>query len=227
MTRLLLVRHGQTPSNVAGLLDTDGFGPGLTPLGVEQAEAVAQVLGRELITAVYASSQRRAQETAAPLAEIRGLPVVVDDGLREVSAGGWVMSRDEQAVRGYLDVVHAWMRGDLDREMPIGPDGARSSGSAFLARYDEAVARATDGAVAGDIVAMVSHGAAIRTWATLRGMNVDADFGARNPLPNTGVVALDADPAGGWMIDTWLGEPVGGPALDDPAGEGPAGEPAP
>ena len=31
--RLLLIRHGQTPSNVLGLLDTAVPGPGLTDLG--------------------------------------------------------------------------------------------------------------------------------------------------------------------------------------------------
>ena len=38
--RLLLVRHGQTPSNVAGLLDTALPGPGLTALGTRQAAAI-------------------------------------------------------------------------------------------------------------------------------------------------------------------------------------------
>ncbi|GAA2018865.1 histidine phosphatase family protein [Nakamurella flavida] len=221
MTRLLLIRHGQTPGNVAGQLDTEVPGPPLTELGVEQAEAVAEVLGRELITSLHASSQLRAQQTAAPLARVHGLPVLVDDDLREVSAGDWVMRSDDEAVQGYLDVLHTWMTGDHERRMPGGP-----SGTEFLARYDAAVRRVTAGTAPGDTVAVVSHGAAIRVWATVRGLNVDADFGIRNRLPNTGVVALEADPAGGWMIDTWLGQPLGGPAVDDPDGEGPAGEPS-
>ncbi|MCM1975585.1 histidine phosphatase family protein, partial [Streptomyces sp. G1] len=35
--RLLLVRHGQTPTNVDYLLDTAVPGPGLTELGLAQA----------------------------------------------------------------------------------------------------------------------------------------------------------------------------------------------
>ena len=38
--RLTLVRHGQTPSNVLGLLDTAPPGPGLTDLGQLQAASV-------------------------------------------------------------------------------------------------------------------------------------------------------------------------------------------
>ncbi len=36
--RLLLLRHGQTPSNVGGLLDTAYPGPGL-PMGMMQSRA--------------------------------------------------------------------------------------------------------------------------------------------------------------------------------------------
>ena len=45
--RLLLIRHGQTPSNVLGALDTLVPGPGLTPLGLEQAAAIPDALAGE------------------------------------------------------------------------------------------------------------------------------------------------------------------------------------
>ena len=47
--RLILVRHGQTSSNVAGLLDTDEPGAGLTGVGLEQAAALADALRDESI----------------------------------------------------------------------------------------------------------------------------------------------------------------------------------
>ncbi|HEY1158028.1 MAG TPA: phosphoglycerate mutase family protein, partial [Arthrobacter sp.] len=42
--KLLLIRHGETPGNVLGQLDTDHPGPGLTELGERQAEAMARAL---------------------------------------------------------------------------------------------------------------------------------------------------------------------------------------
>ena len=39
--RLILVRHGQTPSNIERLLDTGAPGPGLTELGLAQSGARA------------------------------------------------------------------------------------------------------------------------------------------------------------------------------------------
>jgi len=54
--KLWLIRHGQTPSNVLGLLDTAVPGPGLTDLGVEQAAAIPGALHDQSLTAVFASS---------------------------------------------------------------------------------------------------------------------------------------------------------------------------
>jgi probable phosphoglycerate mutase len=78
---LLLVRHAE-PTRVEG-----GTGvranPGLTERGREQAERLADWLAQEHIDAVVASPQRRARETAAPIAAAHGLAVAVVDGLVE------------------------------------------------------------------------------------------------------------------------------------------------
>jgi broad specificity phosphatase PhoE len=47
--------------------------PGLTPQGQACAQQLARFLGNQDIRAVYASTTRRAQETAAPLAAARSL----------------------------------------------------------------------------------------------------------------------------------------------------------
>ena len=72
--RVLLIRHGQTPANVAGSLDTTLPGPGLTDLGLAQADAIPEAVGGEEIGAVFASRALRAQLTATPLAQSLGLP---------------------------------------------------------------------------------------------------------------------------------------------------------
>ena len=43
--RLILILHGQTTSNVDGLLDTDEPGAGLTGLGFVQAAGLPDALG--------------------------------------------------------------------------------------------------------------------------------------------------------------------------------------
>ncbi len=78
---LLWVRHAE-PERVA-----PGTGvpanPALTPRGREQAQRLADWLACESIDAVVTSPQRRAQETAAPIAAAHSLTARVVDGLVE------------------------------------------------------------------------------------------------------------------------------------------------
>ncbi|MET9502100.1 histidine phosphatase family protein [Streptomyces sp. NPDC006622] len=212
--RLLLVRHGETPTNVARLLDTAVPGPGLTALGERQAAALPEALADEDIDALYASTLVRTRLTAAPLAAARGLDVLVRDGIREISAGDLeLLPGESREGERYMRTVFAWAAGDLALRMPGG-----ESGTEFLERYDAVVAEAA--ASGARTVALVSHGAAIRTWTVARALNVDVPFAAAHRLANTGVIVLDGSPSDGFKALTWAGATVA------PAGEGgPAGEP--
>lgn len=220
--RLLLVRHGQTPSNIGHFLDTDVPGPGLTELGLEQAASLPEALGGEPIDGIFASNLTRTQLTAAPLAAALGLPVQIRDGLREVSAGELEMRNDRDSIITYLKTVYRWVSGDTGLRMPGGPDGA-----ATLARFDAVVRELADAGLKAP--AIFSHGAIIRAWATARAENVGPDFIVQNALSNTGVAVMEAEelPDGGlgpWQLLTWMGEPVGGEDLLDFGEDGPAAE---
>ncbi|MBD0841618.1 MULTISPECIES: histidine phosphatase family protein [unclassified Streptomyces] len=212
--RLILVRHGQTPTNVDSLLDTAVPGPGLTELGERQAAALPEVLADEDVEALYASTLRRTQLTAAPLAAARGLDVLVRDGIREIAAGDLeLLPGDGEHGALYMRTAFAWSTGDTALRMPGGETGAE-----VLARYDAVVAEAA--ASGARTVVMVSHGAVIRMWAAARAHNVDVPFAAGHRLANTGVVVLEGTPTDGWKALTWAGASVA------PAGEsGPTGRP--
>ncbi len=214
--RLLLIRHGQTPANVLGQLSTAHPGPDLTPLGRRQAAALPEALEHERIDALYVSTLLRTQLTVQPLADALQLPVTVLDGVHEIEAGDLEGSTRWQDARTYLQTVFTW-RTDLDARMPGGP-----SGREFFDRFDASVARVAD-EVDGTAV-IVSHGAAIRVWAGGRGRNVSPEFSAEHDLDNTGIVVLEGDPASGWIVESWQGEPVAGPAFADPSAADPTGE---
>jgi probable phosphoglycerate mutase len=182
---------------------------------------MARSLANEPLSALYASTLLRTQITAAPLAKLHNLEVEVLDGLHEIEAGALEKLTDHESHMRYMSTVFAWAAGDLDRRMPAGPDGHE-----FFERYDAAItgiARRAAGNGDSAAAAVVSHGAAIRTWAGRRAADTDHDFAARHVLSNTGIVALEGDPDAGWKLIHWDGSPVGGLALADPTAEDPTG----
>jgi probable phosphoglycerate mutase len=210
------MRHGQTHANVSGELDTAHPGLDLTDLGRAQAVAASRALADEHLDAVYVSSRVRTHQTAAPTAEARGLALTQLDGIEEVQAGDFEMRSDHDAVAGYIGAVAAWLQGDLTHRMP-----GSESGEEFLARFDAAVRTIVD---AGHEAALVvSHGAALRTWASTR-MEPHPDAPpATQPLHNTALIVLEGDFDAGWRMVSWQGHPVGGAYLEDPAAEDPTG----
>lgn len=215
--RLLLIRHGQTPDNVAGRLGTAAPGPGLTALGREQAAVVPAALAGESIGALHVSTLLRTHETVRPLATALGLEPTVVDGFREVRAGDLEGRSDHASVSTYMGTVVSWVEGDLDRRMPGSEDGHE-----FFDRFDAAVAQAVAGG--HETVAVVSHGAAIRGWCGARCLDGAADFVSRHPLENTGVVTLEGGPDVGWRLLSWQGTPLGGLRYEDDDADDPTGE---
>jgi broad specificity phosphatase PhoE len=220
--RILFMRHGQTPANVIGSLDTATPGPGLTELGTEQADAVVAALAHEPISAIYVSKLRRTHETAAPLASALGLTPVELPGTHEIEAGDLEGLTTHDAVRAYMGTVFAWNMGDPDRAMPGGPNG-----TTFFDRFDASMAQVVAAHPADATVVVVSHGAAIRVWTGARVTHLGEGFTGDNHLPNTGVVVVDVTgtaPDLSWTALSWADMPLGGAALDDPTADDPTGE---
>lgn len=104
MTRLILLRHGQSEANKNGWWAGTTDAP-LTELGHRQAQAAADYLTtHEQIDAIYASSLSRAYHTALPTAKALDLPVTPEDDLMEIFGGIWEkMPFHELEVRYALD----------------------------------------------------------------------------------------------------------------------------
>ncbi|WP_290056670.1 histidine phosphatase family protein [Amycolatopsis solani] len=204
--RLLLIRHGQTDGNVRGALDTALPGPPLTELGRRQAADLAVRLEGEPLVAVYASQATRAQQTAAPLAARFGLDVQVVDGVHEVVAGDLEGATDRESIRVYMETVRRWTLGELAPSLPGGESGTSvrtrmlDAVGALRAKHEQAD---PDG-----VVALVSHGGAIRLTGEWLAPNVHADVANAALIPNTGLVELDARPDGVWHCLTWVDTPL-------------------
>ena len=198
--RLILIRHGQTDSNVQHLLDTQAPGAPLNELGLQQARDLVERISDEPIEALYTSHLTRAKQTAEPLASKLALTPTVLEGLTEISAGDDEMSPDWKR---YVAVLESWAPDNLDVGLP-GGETARE----FLDRYSGAVQEIE--AAGHDVAAVVSHGAAIRVFGLT--ITPALNLETAQPLHNTEWIVLEGSTADGWKVVRWAGADI---AADD------------
>ncbi len=97
MTEILLIRHGQSANNAQPehLRVCD---PGLTEMGVRQAQALAEHLKDVSLTRLYCSPFLRALETTRPIADLKKVSVHVRADIFE--EGGCYSGYEAVGVRG-------------------------------------------------------------------------------------------------------------------------------
>ncbi|HSN11451.1 MAG TPA: histidine phosphatase family protein [Propionibacteriaceae bacterium] len=189
--RLILIRHGQTQSNLDHLLDTGHPGAPLTEAGLAQAATLVDRLADEPIEAVYSSDLTRARQTAEPLAASKGLSVTPHPGLREIFAGVDDMSDDWVPYVSVLDTWHT----DPENKLVDGENWPE-----FQGRFDAAVAEIVASGV--EVAALVSHGAALRVWIPFVCANTTAGDARHWRLDNTDIVVIEGD-GRGWNLVSW------------------------
>ncbi len=86
--KLYMIRHGQSHVNVTDFESLPSMDAGLTEKGHRQATALGKWLGESGAAgdALYASSLRRAQETASHVSQALKLPILIEDRLREIGS---------------------------------------------------------------------------------------------------------------------------------------------
>ena len=86
VTKLFLIRHGQSAGNAEGRFGGHGPTP-LSELGHQQAEVTAKALAKDGVDVIYSSDLLRAVQTAEPLSRLTGVPVVTTPAFRERHVG--------------------------------------------------------------------------------------------------------------------------------------------
>ena len=108
MTRIMLVRHGQTEWNRVERFRGRADVP-LNQTGLAQAEATARRMAQEWRpVAVYSSPLSRAVKTAGAIAGHCGLDVQIHNGLADIDYGEWQGLTPDEAKERWPDVHHAW-----------------------------------------------------------------------------------------------------------------------
>ncbi|SDE59730.1 histidine phosphatase family protein [Pseudonocardia oroxyli] len=150
VSRLLLLRHGQTPLSVerrySGLGD-----PALTDLGLAQADAAAErMAARGGIDAILCSPLLRARQTAEAVSKAIDVPVEVRAGLIETDFGSWEGLTFLEARERDPELFGRWL-GSAD----VAPPGGESFETAG-ARVDTALTEIV-AEFGGRTVLLVSH----------------------------------------------------------------------
>ncbi|AZI57964.1 MSMEG_4193 family putative phosphomutase [Nakamurella antarctica] len=86
---VILLRHGRSTANTAGILAGHTEGVHLDEWGTNQAEKVATRLVDLKVSKIVSSPLERCLETLAPLARLTGLEIEIDADLAEVDYGTW------------------------------------------------------------------------------------------------------------------------------------------
>ncbi len=156
--RLYFVRHGQSIGNLngnfLGITDLD-----LSPLGYKQAQCTANYLKSIHIDAIYSSDLLRAHNTGKALADIKGLIIHDDKGLREIEAGLWEnRAFDELAVEFKESYGTVWMYDVGNAKADEGESVAHLSDRVY--ETVKKIAEEND----GKTVAVFSHATPIRAF---------------------------------------------------------------
>jgi len=107
MTRIILVRHGQTPWNkdkiFRGTVDIP-----LNDQGREEARLAGEWLKNETLHAAYTSPLSRSRDTAEAIARHHGLQVTVLPGLGDICYGDWQGLPLAEVKVKYADLYRQW-----------------------------------------------------------------------------------------------------------------------
>ncbi|KUI22946.1 phosphoglycerate kinase [Mycobacterium sp. GA-1285] len=143
--QLLIIRHALPLRSEPG----QGSDPDLSEEGIEQAKRLPDALARFPITRLVSSPQKRAIQTAEPVAEALGLSIDIDDRLAEYD-------RDLSHYTPVEEISEEDMRRLANGELPSGVDK-----SAFVDRVKAGVDDIVKAAEREDTVALFSHGGVI------------------------------------------------------------------
>ena len=193
---VLAVRHAEAEYDGTTLPGVPDGGT-ISDLGRQQVATLAMRLHGRRVAAVATSPYSRARDTAELLASALGVPLEVDDDLRELDAGDLTAMPHGEGIAQVDEVFGRWLHGDLAASCPGGETGAH-----LVTRVRRALEGLAD-RFRGEVVVVVSHGGALTlALPTICGQSA-RELSAR-PLDNAAVVELEGD-ADGWRLLAWPG----------------------
>ncbi len=184
LTRLLLIRHGQTDWNNSrvfqGHQDTE-----LSELGGSQAECLAERLAGEKIDAAYASDLKRAYRTAIIGLKHHQIKVVPEPRLREMSFGAFEGLTAAEIAARYPEDWKRW-NDDWVNVPPLGSNDTLKHLSDRVGQFFDEIKQVHS----NETVLLVAHSGTLRALLCLT-LHIDLNFFWQQRLDNTSITIID------------------------------------
>lgn len=187
MSRLILVRHGDTALNSTerywGKTDVE-----LSQTGILQAESLRDRLAAEKIDAIYSSPLKRSYLTAKTIASGHHIDITVRPELQEINFGDFEGLTFSEISERYPDVVREWASKTLTFRYPNGEsvDEFNNRVRAFFLRLDKHIRE--------ENIIIVAHSGVIRTLICLMlGLELERRWQLRTDLASLSIVEIHPD----------------------------------
>ncbi|REL37559.1 histidine phosphatase family protein [Rhodohalobacter sp. SW132] len=155
LTRLFIIRHGETDFNRKQMLQGRGIDAPLNATGQKQALQIAAALEKEEVGKIVASSMMRSIQTAQPLASKLGMPIESFEDLDEMDFGDFEGKRKTEVLEEIERIHTEWASGNVSLKIP----GGESPEEVFK-RADSRIKTLLDGK--DDSQVMILHSRLIR-----------------------------------------------------------------
>jgi broad specificity phosphatase PhoE len=150
MTRIFIVRHGETEGNqkkiYRGLWDLP-----LNQHGMAQVEKAGEALKAVGLSAIYTSPLLRASQTAEAIASRQNVELVDEEALIDIDYGGWTRLPDAEVAGQFPDQYRQWKQSP---ESVLFPDG---EGLYDVRRRVQPLVTVLAERHSGQSIALVSH----------------------------------------------------------------------
>lgn len=156
MTRIFLIRHGETTDEETGRVFKGTTDIPLSEKGVARMRKAGQFLSSFKLDAVYTSALSRCMQSGEFIASHQGVDIRVEPQFNEIHFGLWEGQTFQEIKRSYPEELKAWLA-DLENEAPPDgealPDAQRRIVAAFGGILDRH---------SGDSCAIVAHAGTLR-----------------------------------------------------------------
>lgn len=187
MTKLLLIRHGESEANNQGFF-AGQYDAALMPKGIEQAEKTAKyIIEKYAPTKIYASPLKRAYSTAIPISKMIKTDIITDSGLMEIYAGKWQQMSFDYLEENYSNEYSVWLN-DIGNARCNDGESVEELTKRVMASLTH-IAKEND----GETIAIATHATPIRAAQTLIQYGGIADMKNVPWVSNGSVTVLEYD----------------------------------